>query len=170
MQWSDQENLSHASHERWWHCISKTHAKLVFHARSRARNLKHGRRFSATIQQKRPSTIPKSRLARCLSAQSWILAQELQSNDPWEGEKTYQTKGGPKPAEILGVPAHPAILVNLGTFKQGVIGTGKRGHYERGLFAGRNSRISKISNFSRISRKWLDSPLFSTVWRFSKIL
>ena len=48
-------------------------------------------------------------------------------------------------------------------------GTGKRGHYERGLFAGRISRISKISRFSRISRKWSDSPLFSRVWEFSKI-
>ena len=50
-----------------------------------------------------------------------------------------------------------------------LFGTGKRGHYERGLFAGRISRISKISKFSRISRKWSGSPLFSTVWRFSKI-
>ena len=49
------------------------------------------------------------------------------------------------------------------------IGTGKRGHYERGLFAWRVSRISKISRFSRISRKWPDSPLFSTVWGFSRI-
>ena len=32
--------------------------------------------------------------------------------------------------------------------------TGKRGHYERGLFTGGNSRISKIS------RKWSDSHLF----------
>ena len=31
------------------------------------------------------------------------------------------------------------------------VGTGKRGHYERGLFTGGISRISKISNFSRIS-------------------
>ena len=49
------------------------------------------------------------------------------------------------------------------------LGTGKRGHYERGLFAGGISRISKISKFSRISRKWSDSSLFSTVWGFSKI-
>ena len=48
-------------------------------------------------------------------------------------------------------------------------GTGKRGHYERGLYAGEISRISRISKFSRISRKWSDSPLFSTVRRFSKI-
>ena len=41
------------------------------------------------------------------------------------------------------------------------IGTGKRGHYERGLFAG---GISRISKFFRISRKLSDSPLFSTVW------
>ena len=33
------------------------------------------------------------------------------------------------------------------------LGTGKRGHYERGLFTGEISRISKISRFSRISRK-----------------
>ena len=49
------------------------------------------------------------------------------------------------------------------------VGTGKRGHYERGLFAGDISRISKISRFSRISRRWSDSPLFFTVWGFSKI-
>ena len=35
------------------------------------------------------------------------------------------------------------------------LGIGKRGHYERGLFAG---GISRISKFSRISRKWPDSP------------
>ena len=48
-------------------------------------------------------------------------------------------------------------------------GTGKGGHYERGLFTGEISRISKICRFSRISRKWLDSPLFSKLWGFSKI-
>ena len=35
------------------------------------------------------------------------------------------------------------------------IGTGKRGHYERGLFTG---GISRISKFSRISGKWSDFP------------
>ena len=39
-------------------------------------------------------------------------------------------------------------------------------HMQRGLFTGGTFRISK---FSRISRKWSASPLFSTVWRFSKI-
>ena len=50
-----------------------------------------------------------------------------------------------------------------------ILGAGKRGHYEGGLFTGGISRISKISKFSRTSRKWSDSPLFSTVWGFSKI-
>ena len=54
-------------------------------------------------------------------------------------------------------------------FAPSSIGNGKRGHYERGLFTGGISRISKISKFSRISRKWSDSPLFSTVWGSSKI-
>ena len=49
------------------------------------------------------------------------------------------------------------------------LGTRKRGHYESGLFTGGISRISTISRFSGISRKWLDSPLFSRVWGFSKI-
>ena len=49
------------------------------------------------------------------------------------------------------------------------LGTGKRGHYERGLFTGGISRVSKISRFSRISRKWTGSHLLSTVWGFSKI-
>ena len=42
------------------------------------------------------------------------------------------------------------------------IGTGKRGHYERGLFTGETSRVSKITKFSRVSRKWtfLKRPLF----------
>ena len=48
------------------------------------------------------------------------------------------------------------------------LGTGKRGHYERGLFAGEISRISKISKFSSISRKWSESPFFSTGWGFSR--
>ena len=47
--------------------------------------------------------------------------------------------------------------------------TGKRGHYERGLFTGGISRISKISRFSRFSRKWPDCTLISTVWGFSRI-
>ena len=47
--------------------------------------------------------------------------------------------------------------------------TGKRGHYERGLFTGGISRNSKIFKFSRISRKWSDHPLFFTVWGLSRI-
>ena len=46
--------------------------------------------------------------------------------------------------------------------------SGKRGHYEKGLFTGEISRTSKISKLSRISRRWPESPLFSTVWGFSK--
>ena len=46
------------------------------------------------------------------------------------------------------------------------IGAGKRGHYERGLF---NGGISRISKFSRTSRKWSDSALFSTLLGFSRI-
>ena len=42
-------------------------------------------------------------------------------------------------------------------------GTGKRGHCERGLFAGE----IWISKFSRISGKWSESAFFSTVWEFS---
>ena len=42
----------------------------------------------------------------------------------------------------------------------------KRGHYKKGLFTG---GISRTSAFSRISRKWSDSLLFSTVWGFSRI-
>ena len=57
----------------------------------------------------------------------------------------------------------------ISTVNTFIIGTGKRGHYERGLFAGGISRISEISKFSRISRNWSDSPLFSRVWGFSKI-
>ena len=45
--------------------------------------------------------------------------------------------------------------------------TGKRGHYEGVLFTGGLSRISKIPKFSRISREWSDSPLFSRVWSLS---
>ena len=52
----------------------------------------------------------------------------------------------------------PSELIRSG------LGTGKRGHYERGLFTGGISGISRISKFSRISRKWSDSPLFSTMW------
>ena len=38
----------------------------------------------------------------------------------------------------------------------------KKGLLQKGSF--HISRISRISKFCRISRKWLDSPLFSTVW------
>ena len=43
---------------------------------------------------------------------------------------------------------------------------------EKGVIAltGGISRISKISKFYRISRKWSDSLLLSTVWGFSRIL
>ena len=37
-------------------------------------------------------------------------------------------------------------------------GTGKKGHYERGLFTGGISRISKISKFSRNGRILLCFP------------
>ena len=40
------------------------------------------------------------------------------------------------------------------------VGTGKRGHYERGLFTSEISGISKISKFSR---RWSDSPWFSSL-------
>ena len=63
-------------------------------------------------------------------------------------------------------PPHKIYSIDL----HWVFGTGKRGHYERGLFTGGISRISKVSRFSRISKKWSDSPLFSTVWGFSKII
>ena len=49
------------------------------------------------------------------------------------------------------------------------VGTGKRGHYERGFFSGGISKVSKFSKFSRVSRKWSASPLFSRVWRFCEI-
>ena len=61
----------------------------------------------------------------------------------------------PTPALTPPPPTCPSLL-----------GTGKGGHCERGLFTGGISRISKIS---RISRKWSDSSLFSRVWGFCKI-
>ena len=63
----------------------------------------------------------------------------------------------------------PTKICNPQTLEKTNLGAGKRGHHERGFFTGGISRISKISRFSRISRKWSDSPLFSTVWGFSKI-
>ena len=53
------------------------------------------------------------------------------------------------------VPVHGATLKKtiVGTDFGRIVGTGKRGHYERGLFTGGISRISKISRFSRICRK-----------------
>ena len=39
----------------------------------------------------------------------------------------------------------------------------KRDHYKRGLLAGRIFGVSNISKFSGLSRKWSDSPLFSTL-------
>ena len=57
---------------------------------------------------------------------------------------------------------HYPVLLFLGLFERTVAGTGQRGHCERGLFAGEIFRISKISKFPRISRKWSESPFFST--------
>ena len=45
----------------------------------------------------------------------------------------------------------------------------KKGSLRKGLFTGGISRISRVSKFSRISRKWSDFPLFSTVWGFFRI-
>ena len=45
------------------------------------------------------------------------------------------------------------------------MGPEKGGHYERGLFTG---EISRISKFSSTSRKRSESPFFSTVWVFSR--
>ena len=77
-----------------------------------------------------------------------------------EGLNQRKTKGQQLKGKIVSALFH--------TFWHFSIGTGKRGHYERGLFAGEISRISKISRFSRISRKWSESPFFSTVWGFSR--
>ena len=43
------------------------------------------------------------------------------------------------------------------------LGIGGRGDYKRGLFTGGISRVSQIAKFSRVSRKWWDSPFFSTL-------
>ena len=68
-------------------------------------------------------------------------------------------------------PHRPCEPLKLSSTCNSFLGTGKRGHYERGLFTGGlfRFRISKVSKSSRISRKWLASPLFSTVRGFSKI-
>ena len=59
---------------------------------------------------------------------------------PWKGKSCFSNKA--------------LVEAHLGNDK---FGTGKRGHHERGLFTG---GISRISKFSRISRKWSDSPSF----------
>ena len=63
------------------------------------------------------------------------------------------------------LPAAPPPPCKNGTHSTWFYSTGghtprKRGHYERGLFTGGLSRISEVSKFSRISRKWSDSSLF----------
>ena len=61
------------------------------------------------------------------------------------------------------------VNANFGTeFLKLLLGP-EKGHYKRGIFTGGTSRISKISEFSRIARKWSDSRLFSTVWGVSRI-
>ena len=45
----------------------------------------------------------------------------------------------------------------------GVIGAGKRGHYERGLSLEESLDTRTLSRFSRISKRWSDSLLFFTV-------
>ena len=46
----------------------------------------------------------------------------------------------------------------------------EKGVITKGVFSLEEfSRVSKISKFSRISRKWSDYPFFSTVWEFSRI-
>ena len=73
--------------------------------------------------------------------------------------------------------AHPSISKEAGSWACNVriswcyfhpleVRDRKKGHYERGLFTGGISRISKVSKFSR---KWSASPLFSRVRRFSEI-
>ena len=43
----------------------------------------------------------------------------------------------------------------------------EKGSLRKGSF--HSGGISRISEFSRISKIWSDSPFFSTVWRFSRI-
>ena len=47
----------------------------------------------------------------------------------------------------------------------------EKGVITKGVFSVEESleSLSKISKFSKFSRSWLDSPLFSTVWGFSRI-
>ena len=66
----------------------------------------------------------------------------------------------------VGVHSNPLLALTSLTIvdKKYTLGTGRRSHYERGLFTGEISRVSsKLSKFSRISRKWSASSLFSTV-------
>ena len=52
--------------------------------------------------------------------------------------------------------------------KSEIIGAGKGGHYERGLFTGGLGGISRIFKISKFSKLSLASPLLSTVWRKSR--
>ena len=74
-----------------------------------------------------------------------------------------------KNGEFHSDPVCTDPIQNFPNFVYAQIRTGERGHYERGLFTGAISRISAISSFSGISRKWTGSPLFSTVSGFSKL-
>ena len=68
---------------------------------------------------------------------------------------------------ILGPEGQTLPVTGRSNRKSDSIGNGKRGHYKRGLFTGGLFRVSK---FSRISRKWSGSPLFSTLWGISRSL
>ena len=69
--------------------------------------------------------------------------------------------------EPRGARAHRARLSMPMPISFESLRNGKRGHYERGLFTEGIFEVSRNSKLSRISRKWSDSPLFSTVWGFS---
>ena len=75
---------------------------------------------------------------------------------------------------LLETKSLPSIFRKDKVCKSGItlhwFGTGRRNKYEKCLYTAGISRSSKISRFSRIMRKWSDSPLFSTLWGFSGTL
>ena len=80
------------------------------------------------------------------------------SRQKWEVLRdTLKASGSAVDATLLNVVSFGASFEENSQpfFCSSFVGTGKRGHYARGLFTG---RISIIPRFSRISRKWSDSP------------
>ena len=107
------------------------------------------------------SSQKKSQFASCFLRRGNRASWGLKKSRDFSGSGNNRCRNRRESRDFGALSSIPGSLT-----RKPLISGPKKGHYERGLFTGGISRISKIS---RISREWSDSPFFSRVWRLSRI-